>query len=214
MKVGIIAPIKDLEKYCITDIQYCLPSLLLTSREYRDFYISKEEEDNLIILDCKKIGWKREPEDLEVVKKALEVIKPSIIISPSSMFNTKLSKKIYKEFLENIPSSYTVVRTIEGASVKDLVTNGDKVAIPSHMFRFLDKLPDNSVYIENHLNIEELEGRQGILVTSLPVRLGLQGRLLSDYRPTPPSLTFFEEKDKYSRVTIKNIEEIKEYYEL
>jgi len=215
MKVGIIAPINFLDKYCITNIQYVLPRLLVEESKYRNFYLDRKSKRNTVILDCKVPGWKREPEDFNLVKKALELITPEIIIAPSHMFNAKLSKEIHKKFLKEFPAEKTkTVRCIEGTSESDLrCKKGDLIAVPSHMFRFLGKLPVNSLYIENHLDPKELEDKKGILVTSLPVRLGLQGRLLSDYKPAPESLTFYEEEDLYPKITLRNIEEIIEHYQ-
>ena len=215
MKVGIIAPINFLDRYCITSIQYVLPRLLVEEPKYRDFYLDRKSRRNTIILDCKVPSWKREPEDFDLIKKALELITPKIIVAPSYMFNAKLSKEIHKKFLKEFPSwKEQIVQSIEGTTELDLkYKKGSLVAIPSHMFRFLDKLPSNSIYVENHLDPGELEDRKGILVTSLPVRLGLQGRLLSDYKPAPESLTFYEEEDLYPKITLKNVEEMIERYE-
>lgn len=214
MKVGIIAPINFLKKYCITDIQYVLPGLFAEESRYRDFYLQRKEEGDTIILDCKVPGWKRGPEDFNLIEKALGLLVPDIVVAPSHMFNAKLSKQIYKKFLKEVPvDKRKVIRCIEGTSEFDLKYKKDNfMAIPSHMFRFLDNLPLNSLYIENHLDPGELHGREGILVTSLPVRLGLQGRLLSDYKPAPESLTFYEEEDSYPKITLKNVEEIIDYY--
>jgi hypothetical protein len=218
MKVGIIAPIKFLDRYCITNIQYCLPSLLVTNVSYRNFHKKRKAKGNIIILDCRKVAWKRKPEDFEVIGKALELIIPDIIIAPSYMFNSQASSKILKEFVTEFPSISTkVIKCLEGASEKDLLYFPwtKELAVPSHMYRYLSiiKSTPNTIYIENHLNLEELSGKDGILVTSLPIRLGLQGRLLSDCRPSPNSLTFFEEEDKYEKITRKNVEDTIEFYE-
>jgi hypothetical protein len=217
MKVGIIAPIKFLEKYCITDIQYCLPYLLISSETYRNFYKKRKDLGDTIILDCRKVSWKREPEDFNIIKESLKILEPNLIIAPSYMFNSKASSEILKNFLTEIPiSRKKVVKCLEGATKEELLYLPwtEELAIPSHMYRFLPiiKCTPKTIFIENHLNVEELDGMKGILVTSLPIRLGLQGRLLSDYRPSPNSLTFYEEDDKYEKITRKNVEDIIEYY--
>ena len=58
MKIGIIAPINFLEKYCITDIQYVLPKLLVEESQYRTFYAERKRQGDTIILDCKDPHWK------------------------------------------------------------------------------------------------------------------------------------------------------------
>ena len=217
MKVGIIAPIKFLNNYCITSIQYCLPSLLITNTTYRNFYKKRKIERSTIILDCRKVSWKRIPEDFEVIKKALRVCDPDIIVAPSYMFNSRASSEILKKFIDEFPSVATkVVKCLEGASEEDLLYFPwtKELAVPSHMYRYLSiiKSTSQTIYLENHLALEELEGKDGILVTSLPIRLGLQGRLLTDFRPSPDSLTFYEEEDKYEKITRKNVKDTIEFY--
>lgn len=217
MKIGIIAPIKFLEEFCITDIQYYLPTLIVENKKYRDFCVRKLREKNTVIMDMKKIGWKREPEDPSIIDKALNLLIPSIIILPSYMFNTQKTTGILDSFkFRNI----TTYGCLEGTNMKEVQScieefkDLDGYAIPSHMYGICTSVPQDKpiIYIENHLSIDELKAEKGILVTSLPIRLGLEGRLLSDYRPSPPSLTFYEEENKYPSITKKNIEEIIGFY--
>ncbi len=216
MKVGIIAPIKFLDKYCITNIQYCLPHLLCKNKEYREFYTNRQREGNTIILDCRNPTWKREPASPNEVGLSLKLINPTIIVAPSQMFNSLLSRDLYREFLTKFPSlSYKTVRCLEGTSKEDAKEYfKEPIAIPSHMYNYVlgKAWGPQTIFVENHLNLEELDRREGILVTSLPVRLGLRGRLLSNYLPSPPSLTFYEEENKYPEITGKNVEETIEYY--
>ena len=215
MRIGIISPIKFLKDYCKTDVQYILPRLLVEESEYRDFYISREEEGDTLILDCRIPHWKRTPEDFDVIEKALGIISPHIIVAPSHMFNSKASDKTFRKFISKVPCGRSrIIRCIEGTSPKDITHSGDyPQAIPSHMFRYLDILPTDAIYIENHLDPNELLGRKGILVTSLPIRLGLQGRLLFDFKPTPDSLTFYEKENLYPKITMRNVKDIIEMYE-
>ena len=217
MKVGIIAPIKFLERYCVTSIQYCLPSLVVENTSYKNFYIKKKKIGNIIISDSRKVGWRRTPEDFEVIREALKLIEPDIIVAPSYMFNLKASLEMYEYFLANFPT-YTnkIIRCLEGTSEEDVVIfpKSKIIAVPSHMYRYIGgiKFNSNTIYLENHISIDELDNKKGILVTSLPIRLGLQGRLLSNNRPAPDSLTFFEEEDKYPKIVEKNIKDLIDYY--
>lgn len=218
MKVGIIAPIKLLEDYCTTTIQYCLPSLLVGNQSYKAFYIRRRMKGDTIILDCRKLGWKRMPEDFDIITESLKLVQPDIIIAPSFMFNYTYSSVIFEAFVSRFSSfNKKIIRCLEGTSESAVpIFLEDKVvAIPSHMYRYITniKTNPNTIFIENHLSIEELKDRQGILVTSLPVRLGLQGRLLADYRPAPNSLSFYEEEDKYPTIVKRNIEDTLDFYE-
>ena len=215
MKVGIIAPIKFLDRYCITNVQYCLPKLLVGSEVYQDFYRARQKRGDIIILDCKKPGWKREPEDFDTVELALSMVLPSIIVAPSYMFNSKESERVYQEFIEEFAVwEDRIVRCLEGISEKEVKKPKGITAVPSHIYKYLlrEKWKPDTLFIENDKKVDELDGRKGILVTSLPLKLGLQGRLLSDYKPAPNSLTFFEEEDNYPKVTMKNIMDTIEYY--
>lgn len=221
MKVGIIAPISLLSKYCITPIQYCLPRLLVENKEYREFYLERKVKGNFIILDCKKLGWKRKPEDFKVIGKALTFFHPDTIVLPSVMYNWEGTIEIVNRFFKEFNKIFTYAICLEGTSYEEvgkclaeLRKISPLVAIPSHIYKLWkgEEWEGNVIYIENHLNLDELDGLDGCLVTSLPVRLGLEGRLLSDYLPSPPSLTFYEEEDNYPMITKKNVEEALEHY--
>lgn len=220
MEVGIIAPIKLLKECCITNIQYCLPSLLLESKEYLFFYEDKVKQGCTLFLDCKKIGWRREPEILDIVKKSLKLITPNYVILPSHMFNKNKTIGIQREFLKKL-RGHKLVQCLEGTTkeeISDCLTALPEmeIIIPSHNINTCKDISWSGpiTYLDNHLNIEEIKNREGdILITSLPIRLGLQGRLLSDYRPSPPSLTFYEEENKYPTIIKRNIKEVIRYYQ-
>ena len=218
MRLGIIAPINLLKQCCFTTVQYCIPSLIMDNRPYREFYYKRLEMGDTIIMDCRKIGWKREPEDFELVEKAINYIPPSILIAPSYMYDKRRTERPQKEFIDRFHwLADKIYKCIECTSDKEVeCTNGEpNVALPAHVYRYIDGIDfgTRTIYIDHHLKLEELDGRDGILVTSLPVRLGLQGRLMSDYRPAPPALTFYEEDNPYSEILDSNIEETLEYYE-
>lgn len=222
MKIGIIAPIKGLKKYCTTEVQYCLPSLILKSEKYREFYLERKDKGNLVLLDSRKVGWRREPESLQVTKEAVSILEPSVLILPSYMYDSGRTVDIASQYLRELKPK-SVVGCVEGTTEDEAIMCAKKLtklglvtlAIPSHLFKFCKQIVHNgpTIYIENHLNMEELDGQEGVLVTSLPVRLGLQGRLISDYLPSPPSLTFHEKEDNFPNLIRRNIEEIINFYE-
>jgi len=221
MRVGIIAPIRSLKEYCTTGVQYCYPSLIVESKKYRDFYLEKVKEKNLVILDSVKVGWKREPETPSIVRDALAYVSPSLLITPSYMYDLKRTLRAAEEFLTMFKPKL-VVGCVEGTTSEEVLACADSLrelkvktlAIPAHIYRIQKSIPNSklTLYLDNHLNAEELDSLNGILVTSLPVKLGLQGRLLSDYLPSPPSLTLYEEEDNFPKVVERNIEELKKFY--
>ena len=219
MEVGIIAPIKLLNEYCITRTQYCIPSLL-ENKDYLEFYKTK----NNVILDCKKLGWKREPELLSTIVQAVQDIYPSLIICPSEMYNSRKTLEVTKYTLNTLEmlSKASLVPCLEGTSEEEIKSLEEEytnmgfnlIAIPSHIYRYYKGEGCREyIYIDNHSKPDELIGRQGILVSSLPVRLGLAGRLLSQSIPTPPSLSFKEEEDEFPMITKRNVADFIEMYE-
>ena len=230
MKVGIIAPIRFLEEYCNTDVMYCLPGLVAESEVYRRFYQNRSQGQTLV-MDCRKPGWRRMPEGFEVVKQAMRHVRPDVVVFPSYMFNAagtvELARRFNKEVRQFYPATYVLCP--EGTTKKEVCRCADKLqdkmdidrfAVPSHQYKLVDMGEAHSdatvIFIDNHERIEELAEQvksDAILVTSLPVRLGLRGRLLSDCLPTPPSLTFYEKKDPYPMITKQNVEETIEFYE-
>jgi len=176
----------------------------------------------VIILDCRKPGWRRKPEDFDLCELAIKQIQPSLIILPSYMHNAEKTIEVAKYFIGKLsPYIEKLVGCLEGTTTEEVnwCMKGIKgvftYAIPSHLYGICKKVNWDKpiIYIDNHLHLEELNGLDGILVTSLPVRLGLVGRMLSEYVPSPPSLTFHEEEDKYPMITMKNVEEAIAYYE-
>lgn len=222
MKVGIIAPTKMLTKCCsLSNIQYCIPSILLSDPKYFKYYSAKCRDSNLTILDSKKLGWKRAPEDFSLIEEAMDSLGTPLVILPSKMFDPKASAHLALDFI-SYANPKVVAGCLEGTTTEEVLlckemyeTVGiSTFAIPSHIYSLYkgeDIEGPNKIYIENHARIEELTGLSGVLVTSLPVRLGLDGRLVSDPLPSPPSLTFKEE-EKFPEIVRRNILETLEFY--
>jgi hypothetical protein len=217
MEIGFITPVAMTE-YSVTKIHYCLPSFILSSESYRDFFKSKREDT--VIMDIRQPGWNRKPEDLDTFYKALEVFTPSLIILPSYAFSKKKTLDLLPKYLKDLPLT-NLVACLEGTTFEEVKAYAEGVkalgvtrfAVPSHLYRlYRGKGLKNGIFIDNHLTVMELVSRDGILVTSLPVRLGLQGRLLQDFTPSPPSLTFTETEDVYPMVIKRNIEDTLKIY--
>jgi len=227
MQVGLIAPPPLLEKCCITNIHYCLPILISKNKKYRSFYTRKALEGEIVILDCRKIGWKRTPEDPKICLDAIERLTPTIIILPSVMHSRKRTLEKSLQFLtyhfQGMKAKF--VYCAEGTNPKELRDSAKDskelpvevftVAIASHSHRLCTdlKYPKPLIYIENHQDVRELAHvPEGVLLTSLPVRLGLSGRLLSNYSPTPSHLTFRESGCDFPEIVKKNISDTLEIY--
>ena len=218
MRLGIIAPAAMLETYCITKTHYVLPSLFLENETYRNFYLEASKKGHLIILDSKQVGWKRAPASIEMILECLQQITPRYIITPSYLFKTKDSLEVTKQFLSLPqikglnPETTRVVGCVEGTTEEECLNYKKELrqlglnlfAYPSHIYNTY-KGP-KGIYIENHSRLEELQGCEGILVTSLPIRLGLKGMLIPDYFPTPGSLDFNTVEDPFPGIIKKNLQ--------
>ena len=223
VKVAFIVPIEFLDKYCgRTGVEYCLPRLLVENETYRTFYKGREKAGDYIILDSRKPGWKRCPEEYPIISQALELIYPKLIIYPSHMYNTLKTVSEAEIFI----STFSVIGAacLEGASedeikyCENIIRPIYTFAIPSHTYAVRTGVLNWDkpiVYIENHLRIDELESvkaSNGILATSLPFRLGSLGRIMRDYLPSPPSIDFFSKEDPFPKIVERNIKDTLEYY--
>lgn len=176
-------------------------------------------------MDCKSLYWQREPEDIYVVGDALLLVRPTYIIYPSYMYDIKATLALIEAYTE-LFNRYRLrsIPCVEGASREGFKRclesyKSKEIAIPNHTFGLFDQtiIKDRFViYIDNCKMAEELVGYgDGILVTSLPIRLGLLGRLLSNPKPMPPSLTYTEDVElpALERVIDRNVKEMIELYE-
>ena len=220
MKVAIIAPVELIERYCTTDVQYCIPRLLVDSDKYTEFYKQKRQDGNYVMLDIRKPGWRRQPEDYDIIKKALSLLTPTVTIYPSVMYNAQKTIEVAMQFIELFGSKLVGAVCLEGTTIEEVESCRESIrpiytyALPSHIFSTTTSVRCEQplIYIENHLKIEELDGLSGFLATSLPIRLGLLGRLVADYMPSPPSLDFFIKEDPFPKVVERNIKDTIEYY--
>lgn len=230
MQVGFISPISVLDKYCsLTRVQYCLPELFLSSNSYRHYYLSRRQQGDIVVVDSRRIGWRRVPSPIDETLKTVEELAPQYVVMPSYMYDVVRTERAQQEFQEAL-SKYEerLVYSLEGVTRQSVLQFFRKVrkrgvapmiAIPSHISRVLRFTPIQAplitfFYLDNWEDPFETpirEGRQDFLFTSLPIRLGISGRLLTDNKPTPPSLTF-QEEDRYPDITIKNVKEVLEYY--
>lgn len=223
MNVGIVAPIKMLSKYCKGGIQYCIPTWLLESDEYFDFYARHTlNGDSLVIMDTKSKEPRRQPEEEDIVIDAGETLKPDMVITPSVAFNKdKTLSEFYKFRNSDWGSSFMkegLIGCVEGATLEEVVSCAkglkDHVgyyAVASHLLSFIGdglRIDKPIVYIDNRTSPWEISLQKGdIIVSSLPVRLGLCGRLNSNYLPSPPPLEFLENKDNYPIITTQNVDD-------
>jgi hypothetical protein len=223
MNVGIVAPIKMLNKYCKGGIQYCIPMWLLENDDYFDFYGRKSLDGNsLVIMDTKHKDSRRQPEDEDVIIDAGEALKPDMVITPSVAFN---KDKTIAEFLKFRNSDWGssfmkegLIGCLEGATLEEVISCAEEMrlhvgyyGVASHLLSFIGeglKIAKPIVYIDNRTSPWEISLQKGdIIISSLPVRLGLCGRLNSNHLPSPPPLDLLEDKDNYPTITTQNVDD-------
>lgn len=224
MDIGIIAPIKFLNRYCITRIQYCLPELLLDSKEYFDFYSSCLVGEERVILDCRTMDPIKKPISQSILKEVLERFKPTLIIMPSNAYSLSKTLVTQEDFLNIDYIGYwkgarKLIACLEGTNELEVLRyqdawTGYKLAIPSHMYivtRKMLKAP-RGYFIENRNDPYEITNGKGILLTSMPIRLGLEGRLNSLGPTTSSTLNFYLQEERFETVIEKNIEDLINHY--
>ena len=224
MDIGIIAPIKFLNKYCITRIQYCLPELLLDSPGYFDFYTSCLVGEEKVILDCRTMDPLRKPISSNILKEVLEKFKPTLIIMPSNAYSLNKTLTTQEEFLNldylNLwRHSRKLIACLEGTNELEVIKyqeswKGYKLAIPSHMYIVTRKMfqAPRGYFIENRNDPYEVPNGSGVLLTSMPIRLGFEGRLNSLGPTTSSTLNFHLEEERFESVIEKNIEDLINHY--
>jgi len=236
MKAGIIAPVSFLDSYSgFTDYHVCNPKLLLDSKDYLNFYLGRKALGNFLIVDS-SISEPREPINSIDLIKAVELLKPNLVVVPNSDMNTKRTLDLTARFLETYRSKLVSIGVaplgmIQGANLDqclDCYRSLSKVigylgiprSIESSVGRtkLLKKIKTVKkpihifgIHADPEVEIEDLlslEMDNIIGITSdLPVRLGLLCRLLDEYRPEPPPLDLTTTYNPFPDFTRKNVEE-------
>lgn len=238
MRVAIQAPISLLEDYCtLTDYQVCKPGLILESRTYRDFYIYRREQRDYIVLDCSDTE-PRQSVPSGLLLEATKILKPNLVVAPdydvSSVKTVELTVAFLQTFGEEVRSlGVKLLGMVQGANLEQCLfcyrnfsRLVDAVGLPRNIevrigrAKLLKRIRTGKpIHIFGiHGNPEvELDslldlGRNNLfgVSTSLPVRLGLQCRLLDEYTPEPPQLDYHNRRNPYPDFTKNNIEDFLE----
>jgi len=223
MNVGIIAPIAMLDKYCKGSIQYCIPAWLLDNDKYFDFYARKVlDSNNIVIMDTRTKDGKRQPEDEDITVAAGESLRADMVITPSVAFHKERTiAEFFKFRNSDWGSSFMkdgLIGCVEGATLEEVVSCAsilkDHVsyyAVASHLLSFIrENLVSDKpvVYIDNRTSPWEINMKRGdIMISSLPVRLGLSGRLNNNYMPSPGPLNMLDSRDDYPTITMQNVDD-------
>ena len=234
MRVAIQAPIPLLEEYCtLTNYQVCKALLILDNPIYREFYTQRKALGDYTVLDC-SISNPREAVSSDSLMEAVRVLRPNLVVVPDYDVNYLRTVdssvhflRIYSKELKQL--GVDSLGMVQGATLKqyrlcysNLFGLVEAIGLPRTMevkvgrARFLREIqttkPVHIFGLQNSPEKEldsllDLENVFGI-VSSLPFRLGLQCRLLEEYRPEPPELDYLSTRNPYPEFTRDNIKDL------
>lgn len=235
MRVGIIAPIPLLHSYStFTDYHICNPELLLSSQDYLDFYKSKVDKGDYVIIDS-SFSYPRRPHKDLVIREALEKLRPSAVIAPDWDMNAGRTVQSTLEFLRTQKSfldslDIEVIGVIQGASLdqykytyNQLYPSVGALGLPRSIESSVGRpalLQELEVILPVHIlgihtsaedevdNLLDLELSNLVgLSCDIAVRLGFACRLLDEVKPEPPLLDMESNYNPFPDFTFKNVEE-------
>lgn len=230
MKVAIVAPVKYLSEYCLlTDFQMCYADIYKKSSTYKKFYLDRKEKGDIVILDYTAKLPKKVPSEREYLC-VLSDLKPDYVVLPDIDFSVEKTITLAKKYLDKIDSSIQLIANLQGQNA-DLVYKcynsvrdyANVIGLPCSLEKIMERdilikdfgiTKERCIFLEVYKNprleVSSLPNILGI-VTSYPVRLGLDLRSLSEYYPTPPSLDFLSEKNPMPELVLENVYNFLEY---
>lgn len=232
MKPGLIAPICFLEKYCLqAPLHLCYSSLVGNSPRYRDFYWGRSRDPvSTVILDHAPLLPRRLRGPYTNLLLALEAIRPTYVILPSSDHSSRVTIRLSKAFLSKYLGTLGKYNTKPVAMVQGYDTDDLKrcyqelkglvpvVALPENIERLLPRnelvrslrIKKPFFYLGVYRDLfDEFPEHSNALgaVTSMPLRLAYVGRSLSELYPTPPPLNFFLDKEPLPELAERNVKQ-------
>lgn len=221
MKASIIAPIKFLNKYCITNFHVCYADLILSNEQYRNFYISRVRAGHTVILDHSNL-IPRVSYGYQEFMGAFKLLKPDYIVLPSKEFNS--SKTIGLTILRK--SDYKPAQTIgiaTGVDIRSLRECFSSVRLHVDVVGFLPSvqmikefpslLEENRdtkfIFLGTYRNpLREIPSYPNVIgcCSDWPLRLGIDLRKLSEAYPQPPELDFNIDEELMPEITEENVE--------
>lgn len=119
MKLGIIAPVPELDKLPIGDCHLILTSLVLSNQAYADFYRSRSDAGDFIIMD-NDAHENKEALPIKDLIKAAEIVKPSEIVLPDvirdSVATAIRTLRAVHEFKAGFPGT-SLMAVIQGSTL-------------------------------------------------------------------------------------------------
>jgi hypothetical protein len=224
MKVAIVAPVNLLSKYCNTGIQLCYASLVLSNNEYSKFYKDRSAKDTIIMDSSPNVP--RRPIPFTFIIEATHRVKPHFLVLPNFEYSAKKTLELSARFIKtygNIGCKYigmlqghdftSIMECYHGlkdiCSAIGLPSSCEPIRNRNLLIRELG-ITKPVIFFDVYDNpIDELPTRNNIMCicTSLPVRLGFEGRDLGDFKGVAGELDFDSSGD--SPLIGKNIKHYK-----
>jgi len=219
MKLGLICPLNLLEYEDSFKVHYFLPYLALKYSIYKHKLLQWKARGDILIMDGSRSSGV--PEDLEVLLEGIEKVKPTHVILPSIKFQFKHTVEILPKYDIIMNIGIDSIMPLEGVELVDLLncmsqTKEYKIhSIRSYLYPIIKNEFSNQeiLYIETRNTLRELEDRKGMLVSSMPIRLSIEGLPLSSNKTNPKQINLIEEENKYPDLLEKNIRDYKLMYE-
>ena len=204
----IIAPSGLLEEFCTTGTHVCYTGILETHKSYENFYRSRIESKEAVILDHSPGTNRIAPKNIEI-GKWISILEPRVVVLPD--FNYQCSRTIRESLsllreIENLDIS--TIGVLQGANIEELKTCYEAfkdivtvIGLPAGLEKIASRnrivynleITEPCVFIEvykrlsrerpEHPNVE-------LMWSGLPLRLAYDGQVFSNVRSNIPDLDF------------------------
>ena len=222
MKLGMISPVPLLKKYSSRfPLQYIYCTVALDKQNYKNYYKNQSLLDRTLLVEWSPNLPRGSDKsfDPRAYRRIVNELHPSLVVIPSKDYDylTTIESAIkfcasstWKDYPignyigliqgtneKEILECYSCYRQL-GISNIGLASPLELVILRRDLIKVLNPISGIGIYfIETYADILSEIPTQPVrgFCTSFPIRLGLEGRTISDWGPTPPPLDFNKEED-------------------
>jgi hypothetical protein len=214
MDIGIICPPSKIRHYSKSRFHYALPTYLINNKVYLRFMLEKLGEGENVFIDLIKPGKERVPESIEVIEKVLDLIWPTDFIMPSYSYKHEETMSLCEKLKTDYRiEGYIVPELMNKEKIEEMFRH-KKVCIPRHLSPVVQDIDLRfPIYIEHKSPYALAKKERGIFFTSMPIALGIEGRLLKYYRPCPSTCNWdIPIPELQEKMIMTNIFDLIDYY--
>lgn len=223
MRVAVIAPVKYLHKYCTTGFHLCYASIVLSNKEYQEFYRWKSQSGDTVVLDHTPSVLLKHLK-LDDFITAYSLVKPTHIVLPSVNFSGEKTIDALQEYYMKFRGKCQLIGVLQGYDLLDIrqcykrmVKLVDVIGLPVSCEKILDrssivsslKIKKTTMHLEvlENPHMETPTSNSLGIATSLPLRLAYELRTLSEWRGTPKQLNFNAQSEDLPDIAETNVKE-------